>query len=144
MRAWAVLFGAAPALAGCFAPDYQSGHLQCTAAGECPPGFHCAADHCYRDGEEPDLAAPSDLGDVDLASADLSSNADLIFPPDLTIPPPLLYPPAAVFVSSGGGAGVANGNQLNLSMPGSSAAGLSVAPSGASINFGFFSNDSVE
>ncbi len=143
MRTLVTILGAGLALAGCFSPDYQSGHLQCTTAGECPPGFHCAAQHCYRDGEEPDLAI-SETPDLGGEVADLTSNDDLTTSPDLSPPPPLLYPPAAVFISSGGGAGVKNGNQLNMSMPGSSAAGLSVAPSGASINFGFFSNDSVE
>jgi hypothetical protein len=148
MRVFALIALALTA-AGCFSPDYQSGHLQCSGAQDCPPGFHCASDNrCYRAGEEPDLAVleSPDLGmTTDLGGADLTgASEDLASPPDLTPPPPVLYPPAAVLISSGGGSGVKNGNQLNISLPGSTAVGLSTAPSGATLNFGFFSNDSVE
>src|SRR5882724_7922078 len=82
---------------GCFSPDYQSGHLQCGPAGQCPPNFQCIQSHCYRNGEGP--TSGQDLG------ADLSGNQ---MPGDMTPGfdlSPIVYPPAAVWVSSGGGSG---------------------------------------
>jgi len=50
-------------LAGCFSPTYHNGNLNCTAAGECPEGYHCAVDHtCWRNGSEPDV--PSTVPDT--------------------------------------------------------------------------------
>ena len=49
---------------GCFSPTYHNGNLKCTAAGECPEGYHCAVDHtCWRNGSDPDaLASLPDAG----------------------------------------------------------------------------------
>ncbi len=63
------------ALAGCTAPDYGDGHLQCAPAGECPGGFYCATDqHCWRTGSGPrggaDLAMPT-VGDLGSPPDDL-------------------------------------------------------------------------
>jgi hypothetical protein len=111
---------------GCFKPEIGSGHLRCGTAGQCPPGFHCADDRCWRDGDGPDL------GEVDQA-------------PDLTLPPAIVYPPAAVWTSSGGGsAGGSAGAHLNLSIGRKTTAGESIAPSGGKVTFGFFSNAAVE
>jgi hypothetical protein len=134
-------------LGGCFAPDFQSGHLECGGSGDCPPGFHCAVNRCYRDGEEPDMsvatmdlresqdATPADLTPVDLEPA------DLVTPPDLT-PVIILTPPAAAWTSAGGGSPKAlSGSQLNLSFGGSIAKGTSSALSGATVTFGYFSSD---
>ncbi|MCU1279889.1 MAG: hypothetical protein JWM53_3435 [bacterium] len=68
--------------AGCSAPQYGDGHLQCAPSGACPSGFYCAGDqHCWRNGSGPPAASddlssamPSDLADVvlDFAGADLA------------------------------------------------------------------------
>lgn len=59
----ATLLIVASLIAGCYTPDYQSGHLQCSPAGECPSGFHCVAARCFSEGDEPDLS--SVVGGVD-------------------------------------------------------------------------------
>jgi hypothetical protein len=124
-------------IAGCFSPKYTSGNLRCGPEGQCPPGFECIDSRCYRPGEGP---GTSDGGLHDLAGADLTS-------PDLLIPDllPVVYPPAAVWISSGGGSGVAVGSAgVGLSCGGTAAAGVSTATSGAKINFGYFANASFE
>ena len=95
-RAWIVLIFAA----GCFDPRYTSGDLRC-AAGECPTGFHCAADDtCWQNGSDPapadqslpnrDLSTvvPGHDGAVDLAN-DLAQPVDLAQPIDLAQNPDL-------------------------------------------------------
>jgi hypothetical protein len=67
-------------VAGCTAPEYGSGHLQCASSGRiCPDDFYCAGDHhCWKNGSAPDLSAnPSDLAGEDLAVAADLSHADL-------------------------------------------------------------------
>jgi hypothetical protein len=64
--------------AACTTPSYGDGHLRCAATGAaCPSGFYCAGDqHCWRNGNAPDLAGLAlDAGDVDLAGvpADLAT-----------------------------------------------------------------------
>ena len=70
-------------VAGCTAPNYGDGHLQCAADRTCPAGFYCAADeHCWRNDSGPpgagdggvDLAVPDDLAGVTL---DLAGTPDL-------------------------------------------------------------------
>jgi hypothetical protein len=57
--------------AGCFAPDYGNGTLQCAAGGVCPPGLHCADDNrCYKSGTDPDLS-------VEPTTEDMSEPTDL-------------------------------------------------------------------
>jgi hypothetical protein len=71
-------------LAGCTAPSYHSGALQCATVGRaCPDHFHCATDrHCWKDGEDP--MAGADLGGVDLAGVDLAgSDLAMTLPMDL-------------------------------------------------------------
>jgi hypothetical protein len=69
--------------AGCTAPDYGNGHLQCGPSSACPSNFYCAADqHCWRNGSGPDdtdLGAPTDLAGLilDLAGADLAGSPSL-------------------------------------------------------------------
>jgi hypothetical protein len=82
MRRLSILLAALAA--GCTAPSYGDGHLQCSASGACPSGFYCASDqHCWRTGSGPpplDGGADLSVGDnpdlasmlVDLASADLA------------------------------------------------------------------------
>jgi len=82
MRPLAVMLAA---LAGCTAPDYGDGHLQCAPNGACPSGFYCAGDdHCWRDGSAPpagsDLAMSS-VGDLGAAAIDLAPPADLALAP---------------------------------------------------------------
>jgi hypothetical protein len=130
-------------MSGCFSPSYKSGDLQCSPNGSCPPGYHCAANRCYRNDDGPDLGTASsgkgDLGAFDLGSRDLGGAADL------SQPPPIVVPPAAVFVSAGGGSSTAaSGATLNMSIPGIVLGGTSTATSGASVSFGYFSNASVE
>lgn len=130
---------------GCFSPSLHSGDLQCTAAGECPPGYHCAADHrCYAAGQGPDLGAPDaampDLGAMDLAEADLSLS-DMSAPPDLT-PVVTATPPAAAWICGAGGAvSATSGNQLAVSVGGTIVSGSATATSGAVATFGYFSSD---
>jgi hypothetical protein len=58
----AIMFAAT---AGCSAPDYGNGHLQCAPGEVCPSGFYCAADaRCWRTGSGPD----GDLGTNGTAS----------------------------------------------------------------------------
>ena len=82
-------------VAGCSAPNFGNGHLQCASSGRsCPSGFYCAPDdHCWRLGTAPtpptsdvaasifDFATPpsGDLGTAgdlavirDLATADVA------------------------------------------------------------------------
>jgi hypothetical protein len=58
-------------LVGCYSPSYHNGHLQCTSSGECPEGYHCAADNtCWQEGHNPDAAQePWDAGNPDVPSA---------------------------------------------------------------------------
>ena len=91
--------------AGCFEPSYRDGDLQCSSAGDCPPGMHCAAGRCYLPGSGPqsqvydlgahDLAtARRDLPPADLGASDLASPLrDLSAPPDLA-PVVVSVPPA--------------------------------------------------
>jgi hypothetical protein len=45
---------------GCFAPQYQSGHLRCqTGAHPCPDGLSCIAGTCWRNGTAPPLQLQS-------------------------------------------------------------------------------------
>ena len=84
----AIVVGVLALVAGCTAPDYGNGHLQCAPSGACPAGFYCAGDQrCWRDGSGPgaaDLASsaaddlgpgPTDLGAADLAPAPSSCSS---------------------------------------------------------------------
>src|SRR5690348_11476479 len=104
MRVSRLWLAASLLLGGCFSPSFHSGDLQCTPAGECPPGYHCGSNHrCYADGVNPDLGAPDaatpDLSATDLAGADLTP-VDLSSPPDLT-PVVTATPPAAAWICGG-------------------------------------------
>jgi hypothetical protein len=47
-------------LAGCFAPQYESGHLRCQpGAHACPGGFDCIAGACWRHGSGPPQQLPA-------------------------------------------------------------------------------------
>ena len=74
-----LLVCAALMAAGCFSPKYENGRLKCASGDKpCPDGYHCAIDTtCWKDGEDPDLAQPFDLG----IAFDLAPS-----PPDFTIP----------------------------------------------------------
>jgi hypothetical protein len=52
-------------LAGCFEIDVPSGRLLCaTRNNRCPLSYHCSADNrCWKDGEDPGLAASDGGGD---------------------------------------------------------------------------------
>ena len=68
-------------VAACYNPKLTSGSLTCSKTGKpCPDGFHCAAGHCYKDGDSP--PAVSDLG-MHAALPDFASPAA----PDLAAPP---------------------------------------------------------
>jgi hypothetical protein len=129
-------------LAGCFSPHYQNGNLRCPDH-ECPRGYHCAVDGtCWQNGADPAAALP-DLsmndGDGGTPPGDGSTPpGDGGAPPyvDLAIPPPLVYPPASVWIAGSGG----GSPRLNVCSGGSSVAGSSRAPSGASVSFGYFSS----
>jgi len=42
---------------GCFDPSYDDGRVRCAHPNlQCPDGYHCIADHCFRNDETPDLA----------------------------------------------------------------------------------------
>src|SRR5207244_3959300 len=69
------------ALAGCFSPTPPSGKLLCSASGECPSGYHCVNDRCWKNGEGPEMSVELDGGE-DLAVADAS--LDLAMPRDAT------------------------------------------------------------
>ena len=60
MRASTLLRGAllawTVAAAGCFSPSYTEGGLRCGPAGECPTGYACHDDHCYKGAPPPDMA----------------------------------------------------------------------------------------
>jgi hypothetical protein len=61
--------------AGCFSPQYQSGHLQCGLSNDCPPGFHCAIDdHCWRDGDDPHPDLSSVIPDLTMVMLDMTGN----------------------------------------------------------------------
>jgi hypothetical protein len=65
MATAAALLGLALA-PSCFAPVYQSGHLQCAAGDICPDGFFCGSDmRCWRMNEGPEGGpdADPDAGD---------------------------------------------------------------------------------
>ncbi len=55
---------------------------------------------------------------------------------------PVSYPPAAVWSSCGGGpVTAASNNQLNVSIGNTPVMGISTAPSGAAVTFGYFTDD---
>ena len=59
-------------LLGCYSPSYRDGNLGCTASGQCPRDYHCAANRtCWRNGRDPDADAASFDGaasDVELVA----------------------------------------------------------------------------
>ena len=139
-----LLFGAA----GCFSPSYHSGDLQCGTDQSCPPDYHCAADHhCYPRGVNPDLAGQvTDLDMSPVAGSDLSArDMTSISPPDLFVAP-VSYPPAAVWISSGGGAGVGSisNSSINLSVGGAIVMGRAAGSANGTVTFSYFSNDSIQ
>jgi hypothetical protein len=72
----------AVALAGCTAPDYGNGDLECAANGACPSSFYCAADeHCWRDGSGPPDLDLGTSGTDDLAASFDLAASDLAIPP---------------------------------------------------------------
>jgi hypothetical protein len=90
---------------------------------------------CGSKTSTPDMKLPSggDMGPPDdLATSDQ--------PPDAGLPTVV---PATVWTSVGGGSGVgsATGSILNITVGGSSVAGAGAAPSGASVTFGYFTDD---
>jgi hypothetical protein len=136
------------ALAGCFAPSYESEHLQCAAGAKpCPDGYHCAADQrCWRDGTDPappDLAPAREIGANDAGSDGATDGApDLLPTPDLLMPP-IVYPPATVWISSGGGSPIGSSSSaaLNISVGGAVVVGGVQASGGGQILFGYFTDD---
>lgn len=135
-------------LVGCFSPKYGSGDLQCGPNGACPRGMTCIAGACYAPGRGPDLASAPSGGPTDMgvAAGDLSSPSDLLAPPpaDLYVAP-VSYPPAAVWVSSGGGAGVGSqsGARINLSIGGTVVRGAVAGSAGGQATFSYFSNNII-
>jgi hypothetical protein len=129
-------------VSGCFSPNYESGHLQCTADGQCPPGFYCAGNgHCYKNGTSPDLAVGGGPG-TDMGHSVEEDMAQT--PPDLTPPPPVVFPPAAVFIPGGGGGGTApSGNQVNISIGPWSTPGVLNGSKGAQLTLGYFAEDTI-
>jgi hypothetical protein len=128
--------------AGCFSPKYGNGELRCgSGAKQCPDGYHCAVDNtCWKDGANPTPASSDDMAtsepppDMAGATDDMTST-----PPDMTV---ISYPPAAVWTSCGGGSSTAtSGAQLNMSIGASDVSGTATGSNGATITFGFFSND---
>jgi hypothetical protein len=61
----------AACLQGCFSPKYESGKTACSPAGQCPSGYQCLNDLCFKEGESPDLGVEGDV--------------------DMKMPPPDLY-----------------------------------------------------
>jgi hypothetical protein len=80
-RCWLVLvvglgalgIGAGP---GCFAPRFESGKFLCAIGGECPRGFNCIAERCWREGDAP---PPDGGGPID--PVDSGSDGDGNTPP---------------------------------------------------------------
>jgi hypothetical protein len=62
--------------AACFDPVELDGKLRCDDRGECPPGFACAGDLCWRPGGGPPDAAPEDAGPPDAALPACSNGID--------------------------------------------------------------------
>ena len=144
MRIWVLL---ALAAAGCFSPNYESGKTECSLAGECPSGFECVEGKCYRPGETPDLSMPPEVdGTVITDGSTTRDLGDMATPPDLT-PRVVTSQPTAAWTSSGGDSVVSGGaamTKANISLGETSLYGHAVAPSGASLEFGLFSSDSIE
>lgn len=64
-------------VAGCFSPTPTSGLLLCSTEGECPPGFRCIDDRCWKSGTGPDLSiALEDDGGADLSMSTDASDED--------------------------------------------------------------------
>jgi hypothetical protein len=95
-RAWlapALLLAAT--LAGCFAPAYENGKLQCNR-GECPEGYYCASgtDRCWRQGTVPPLTeTDADMPNgPSMGDGGVTPDSPMIDPgdasPDQTPPPP--------------------------------------------------------
>ena len=127
MLRWCLL-AAAVTWGGCFSPDYSGGKLQCDPAHSCPPGYTCGCDgRCNKPGPGPTCGV-----------------ADMAAPPDLT-PAVTSYPPRAIWLSSGGGTSVSNGNSLSLSIGGTPIAGQSkTSVTSTVINYGYFSTGSIQ
>jgi hypothetical protein len=112
----------AAALAGCFSPNFDSGHLHCAANNACPPGFYCASDQtCWKNGEQPPATGGNGA--------------------DMSMPPASSSPAASVWTSCGGGSGTGSQTQAQLNLSIGGTVGLSQAPSGASATFGYFGSD---
>jgi hypothetical protein len=152
MRAWPLAL--ALAAAACGDLQLSDGSLRCSVDHKCPEGFHCAADdHCWSQGREPvlDLSLP-DLQMPDAQTPDLqmpdAQMPDLQTPdlqmPDLQMPDlaPIIVPPAAVWISSGGGAGTdaTSHRQLNLCIGGSVVTGGATGSQNATVTYGLFSS----
>ncbi|HEX4460303.1 MAG TPA: hypothetical protein VIA18_20135, partial [Polyangia bacterium] len=74
--------------AGCYAPDYGNGALQCAAGGVCPSGLHCASDNrCYTANSGPDLAVSLDMSEPTTTDMAQPSAVDSGTSPDMTVPP---------------------------------------------------------
>jgi len=62
-------------LSSCYQPSYTNGGLQCGPAGDCPRGFTCVQNRCYREGEGLDL---SSVVSSDMSVSDLSVGPDMM------------------------------------------------------------------
>jgi hypothetical protein len=61
---------------------------------------------------------------------------------DLAMSQQSASPPSAVWISAGGGSSAVGSARLNTSLPGASPVGTARAIGGASLNLGYFANDS--
>jgi hypothetical protein len=140
--------------AACGDLHLSDGTLRCSVDHRCPEGYHCAADdRCWPEGRDPvlDLSLPdqqaSDLAMSDARMPD-AQMPDLAMPdaqmPDLAMPDlaPVIVPPAAVWISSGGGAGTdaTSHDQLNLCIGGSVLMGGVTGSQNATVTYGLFSS----
>ena len=130
-RYW--LLGSLALMAGCFAPRFNDGDFPCKTTSQCPSNYHCAVDNtCWKNGHDP-IGSDMGVGMTDGAAADMVVGADLL---------PVSYPPASVWSSCGGGPVTApSNNQLNVSIGNTPVMGISTAPSGAVVTFGYFTDD---
>jgi len=70
-------WGLALLSAGCFSPSYHNGDLHCTASGQCPENFHCAAvdNTCWHNGSDPAAnTLPTDAAATDAAAKDVPAS----------------------------------------------------------------------
>src|SRR3954454_15543029 len=71
----ACIVSLAIALASCGLPQPDDAAIACSAAGECPDGYHCAAQQCWRNGHDPGVT-PGGAGGTKSLSDACSNDAD--------------------------------------------------------------------